>query len=290
MKYAQLIIGPAGVGKSTYVREMQTHCDSIQRSIHCVNLDPAAASEELQYRTTLDVREFVTVEEVMEEESLGPNGALMRCMELLEEHVDDFLIAGLQECVGDDDNSYLLLDAPGQLELYSHVSVFRTITNALVQDGYRVCAVYLLDAQFVAEPAKFVAGTLAVLSAMVLLEIPHVTVLSKMDICPEPKRVQELIGGVGGGPDDGGVDDVPAEYGYGGGTNMSLLMAELDDATTTTAAMRPLNASLARLVDDYSLVSFVPLDISKDESLEEVLYIVDSSMQFGEDSEVKDTL
>lgn len=287
---AQLVIGPAGCGKSTYCTEMQAHLDSLKRASSVVNLDPAA--EAFGYRVSLDVRELVSLEETCKVEGLGPNGGLLRCMEVLEDHLSSWLVAGLDETCGDNDETYVLFDCPGQVELYSHVPVFRRLTEALVGHGFNVCAVYMMDAQFVSEPAKFVAGTLAVLSAMVLLEVPHVTVLSKMDICTEPKRVQELIGGVGGGPDDGGVDDEGEgiSYGYGGGANMALLLAELNDTSAATSTLRALNESLARLIDDYSLVSFVPLDIRNEDSFAEVLHHVDCATQYGEDKEVKDVL
>jgi hypothetical protein len=42
MGYAQLVIGPAGSGKSTYCSSLYDHCQTVGRSIHIVNLDPAA--------------------------------------------------------------------------------------------------------------------------------------------------------------------------------------------------------------------------------------------------------
>ena len=38
---------------------------------------------------------------------------------------------------------------------------------------------------------------------------------------------------------------------------------------------------------DYSLVSFIPLDITEADSLDEVLAYVDNSVQYGEDEDVK---
>lgn len=38
MKYVQLIIGPAGSGKSTYCYNLQEHCRTIGRSMHVMNL------------------------------------------------------------------------------------------------------------------------------------------------------------------------------------------------------------------------------------------------------------
>ncbi|PKI58014.1 hypothetical protein CRG98_021594 [Punica granatum] len=42
MGYAQLVIGPAGSGKSTYCSSLYQHCQTIGRNIHIINLDPAA--------------------------------------------------------------------------------------------------------------------------------------------------------------------------------------------------------------------------------------------------------
>jgi GPN-loop GTPase len=59
----------------------QEHCAAQRRSVHIVNLDPAA--EDLAYEPELDVRELITVDDAMEEMELGPNGALVFCMEYL---------------------------------------------------------------------------------------------------------------------------------------------------------------------------------------------------------------
>lgn len=45
-----------------------------------------------------------------------------------------------------------------------------------------VCCVYCLDAQFLSEPTKLLAGALQAMSAMVLLETPHVNVMTKADL------------------------------------------------------------------------------------------------------------
>ncbi len=38
MKFAQLVIGPAGSGKSTFCETMKQFCDSSGRSLHLANL------------------------------------------------------------------------------------------------------------------------------------------------------------------------------------------------------------------------------------------------------------
>ena len=56
--------------------------------------------------------------------------------------------------------------------------------------GWAVCVVYCLDCQFVAEVPKFVAGCMQALSAMVLLELPHINVLTKVDLLGEENKVR----------------------------------------------------------------------------------------------------
>ncbi|KAK9766586.1 hypothetical protein K7432_004244 [Basidiobolus ranarum] len=78
-KHCQLVMGPAGSGKSTFCSTIMTHCQNIGRSVHLVNLDPAA--ERFTYDPSIDIRELITLEDVMEELDYGPNGGLIYCLE-----------------------------------------------------------------------------------------------------------------------------------------------------------------------------------------------------------------
>ena len=88
---------------------------------------------------------------------------------------------------GDDD--YLIFDCPGQIELYSHATVFRTFVDWMKGQGWALCAVYCLDSQFVMETPKFIAGSLQAMAAMVQLELPHVNVLTKADLIQDKVRL-----------------------------------------------------------------------------------------------------
>lgn len=48
MKFAQLVIGPAGCGKSTYCNTIQQHCHACGRSVHVFNLGAALQLSEFQ--------------------------------------------------------------------------------------------------------------------------------------------------------------------------------------------------------------------------------------------------
>jgi hypothetical protein len=109
---------------------------------------------------------------VAETLGLGPNGGLVFCMDYLVEQ-SQWLLDKLAE-YGEDE--YLLFDMPGQTELFAHSTVARDIISMLDSASVRVCAVYLLDASFVADASRFISGALMALCTMVSLETPHVNV------------------------------------------------------------------------------------------------------------------
>ncbi|ESQ56453.1 hypothetical protein EUTSA_v10025507mg [Eutrema salsugineum] len=188
MGYAQLVIGPAGSGKSTYCSTLYEHCETIGRTMHVVNLDPAA--EIFNYPVAMDIRELVSLEDVMEKLGLGPNGGLMYCMEYLEDSLHDWVDEELENYRDDD---YLIFDCPGQIELFTHVPVLKNFVQHLQQKNFNVCVVYLLDSQFITDVTKFISGCMSSLSAMVQLELPHVNILSKMDLLQDKSNIDNYL-------------------------------------------------------------------------------------------------
>ena len=176
VRFVQLVCGPAGVGKSSYCRTIQDHCRASKRTMHVGNLDPAA--EFFGYEAAFDIRELVDVEAAMDDLGYGPNGGLVYCMEFLLQN-SDWLRDELEQFAEDD---YIILDCPGQVELYSHLPIMHDLAKLLQQWGFRVVSVYLLDALFALEPAKFISGCLLSLSCMLQLETPHINVITKCDI------------------------------------------------------------------------------------------------------------
>ena len=81
MRYAVLVTGPAGAGKSTFCASLMTHLHASRRTGHLVNLDPAAAPDSFEYAPTIDIKDLVSVEDVMSELGYGPNGGLVYCFE-----------------------------------------------------------------------------------------------------------------------------------------------------------------------------------------------------------------
>lgn len=81
MRYAVLVTGPAGAGKSTFSGSFLTHLTATKRTAHLVNLDPAAHSTSFEYQPVIDIKDLISLEDVMGELGYGPNGGLVYCFE-----------------------------------------------------------------------------------------------------------------------------------------------------------------------------------------------------------------
>ena len=236
------------------------------------NLDPAA--EIFHYQPAFDVRELISVPEVMQELGLGPNGALVYAMEYLTENLD-WLRDQLDNF---DDDEYLLLDCPGQLELYTHVPVMRSIIDSMRVWGYEgsMASVFCVDSAFLVDLPKFLSGSLLSLSAMIALELPHVNVLTKGDLMPE-RDIENVLEQ---SASQLWRQEQDRRYGY----------FESDRGPPANAAAHrrdQLTDAIVGLLDDYSMVSFMPLNIRDEDSVDHVLSTVDHAIQYGEDLEVR---
>lgn len=197
---------------------------------------------------------LITVSDAMEHLQLGPNGALMYCMEYLEENFD-WLLGKLKSA----SENYFIFDCPGQVELYTHHNSMTRIFNKLASLGYHLCTVHLVDSHYCSEPTKFISALLLSLSTMLQMGLPHVNVLSKADLFKqyETKLAFNL--------------DFYTEV-----LDLKYLLESLD----TTAGLQKyskLNAAIVSMVEDYSLVTFQPLDVKQQESLLRLKNVIDKA-------------
>lgn len=255
------MLGPAGAGKTTFCNSIISHMQSIGRRAHIVNLDPAAEATEFEF--TVDIKDLISVEDVMDEMDLGPNGALVFCFEYLLNNLD-----WLDEEIGDYNDEYLIFDCPGQIELYTHVPVLPTIVRHLQSSlNFNLCATYLLEAPFVIDRSKFFSGALSAMSAMILLELPHINILSKSDLIKSDVSKKQLKRFL----------------------NPDPLVLENDPENQLNPKYTRLNKAIANLVDDFGMVQFLPLDCSKDStSVATILSYIDDVTQWSESQEPKE--
>ncbi|EST06462.1 hypothetical protein PSEUBRA_004362 [Kalmanozyma brasiliensis GHG001] len=203
MPFAQLVIGPPGSGKTTYCYGQYQFLSLLSRPCSVVNLDPA--NDRLPYPCAIDINRLISVRDVMAELSLGPNAAMLYCIEYLEKNVD-WLIQELKrvmddqrqgktgQIAGQDDQEtpvgpvgagfeYLIFDLPGQVELSTnHPALKRILETLEKQLGLRFVAVHLTDATHITDASRYVSILILALRAMLTLELPHVNVLSKVDL------------------------------------------------------------------------------------------------------------
>src|SRR5437773_266842 len=101
-------LGTAGSGKSTMVYAFQLWMNSQGLDCVTVNLDPGA--ESLQYSPDLDVRDYVNLSEIMEEQDLGPNGAQVAAADMIAMNARE-----LAEVLETFETSYILIATPKTL-------------------------------------------------------------------------------------------------------------------------------------------------------------------------------
>jgi GTPase SAR1 family protein len=140
MRYAVLVTGPAGAGKSTFCASFMTHLQTSKRSGHLVNLDPAAAPDSFEYAPSIDIKDLISVDDAMSELGYGPNGGLVYCFEYVSapfalperrgrafsgerryllQNMDWF-----EEEVGEYEDDYLIIDCPGMPRVLAFAPVF----------------------------------------------------------------------------------------------------------------------------------------------------------------------
>ena len=281
--FGQLVVGAPGAGKSTYCEGMRQYLTALGRKVALVNLDPA--NDEPPYAATIDLRDLVELTAVMEEFGLGPNGGLVYCLEYLELNMD-WLQQKLEEI---EPSTYVIFDFPGQLELFTHCKSIQNIAQLLSKDlDFRLCAINLIDAHHCSDASNFISASMLSLMMMLRLELPHVNVLSKVDLIErfgalpfnleffmDQHELERLIPYLDAAPDSCG------EKGSASGDDRATLASISSNVDPSRLAYlerrRRLHGALCELLSDFSLVTFETLDISSAESVGRVLSRVDKA-------------
>jgi len=321
--YGQVVVGPPGSGKTTYCNGMQQYLRLLGRETFVINLDPAneyyngtnddsdavddepetegtttetneqqqSSSPHLPYDTILDACEdMINLSSVMTELNFGPNGGLVYCMEYIEHHITELIELLRGRLCDYSPYPYILIDLPGQVELYTHCTCIQTIVERFVKElDLRLCAVHLVDAHSSMDASKFISTALLSTTTMLRLELPAVNVLSKVDLlgqygdeqgtpfnldyfmeCQELNRLLPFLHHDGRHEQD--------EELYYRIIENDVEYRKAKEKTNNTIFYKKhhkLHMALCEVIEDYSLLTYMPLNINDAVSVGRVLTKID---------------
>ena len=179
------MIGTAGSGKSLLTASFSNWMKMKEQDVVTVNLDPGAMT--LPYSPDVDIRNYFSIDGLMEKYGLGPNGALLMAADL---------IAGEVHRIRDELETltpeYVLVDTPGQIELFAFRASGPYLAKELTSDPKAV--VYLFDSSFSSNPLNYVSNMFLSAAVFNRLLLPQIHLLSKADLIPE-SLVDRIVDG-----------------------------------------------------------------------------------------------
>ncbi len=167
------IEGTAGSGKSLLTSKISEYYTSNGAFVAILNLDPGV--ESLPYTCDIDVRDYVDIVSIMKQYDLGPNGALIMANDLIASKIDD-----IQDQIGNVNPDYLIIDTPGQIELFAYRSSGPFLVENLTAD--EKMSIFLFDGALLNTPVNFVSIALLATSIKLRLNLPTINVLTKTDL------------------------------------------------------------------------------------------------------------
>ena len=179
---AIFIVGTAGAGKSLLASRIFDYYTRNGTFVGILNLDPGV--ENLPYTCDVDVRDYVDIVSIMKQYDLGPNGAMIIASDLIASKIEQ-----IQSDVDNVNPDYLIVDTPGQMELFA----YRTSGPFFVQNfnAEQKVALFLYDGVLVTTPTNFVSVALLATSIKLRLNLPHINVLTKTDLIED--KISDIL-------------------------------------------------------------------------------------------------
>jgi len=168
----------AGAGKSTFVQQIASHLHARTPPAppYVLNLDPAVSR--LPFEANIDIRDTVNYQEVMKQYNLGPNGGIMTALNLFTTKFDQVLDLVEKRAAEVD---YVILDTPGQIEIFTWSASGSIITDAIASSLPTVVA-YVIDTPRTTAPATFMSNMLYACSILYKTKLPFILVFNKTDV------------------------------------------------------------------------------------------------------------
>jgi hypothetical protein len=178
-----IVLGMAGSGKTTFVQKLEEEIANKDQESYIINLDPAVM--DTLYEPNLDIRDTVKYKEVMVSNNLGPNGAILTCLNLFSTNIDK-VISILENKT---DLDFIVTDTPGQLEVFSW-----SASGKLISDSFSLLfpsiLIYIIDMPRCSNPNTFSSNMLYALSIMYKMKLPLLIAFNKVDIAKDSKVIE----------------------------------------------------------------------------------------------------
>ncbi|TWW67568.1 GPN-loop GTPase 1 isoform X1 [Takifugu flavidus] len=171
-----IVLGMAGSGKTTFVQRLTAHLHSVKSPPYVINLDPAV--HEVPFPANIDIRDTVNYKEVMKQYGLGPNGGIVTSLNLFATRFDQVMqfIEKKQQ-----NHRYVLIDTPGQIEVFTWSASGTIITEALAS-SFPCVVIYVMDTSRSVNPVTFMSNMLYACSILYKTKLPFIVVMNKTDI------------------------------------------------------------------------------------------------------------
>lgn len=176
------VVGTAGSGKSLLTSKIHEYYTRNGAFSAILNLDPGV--ESLPYSCDIDVRDYVDIVSIMKQYDLGPNGALIMTNDLIASKIDS-----IQDEIDKVSPDYLLIDTPGQIELFAYRSSGQFLVQNLRID--EKMSIFLFDGALITSPINFVSIALLATSIKLRLGLPAINVLTKTDLIG--KKLKDIL-------------------------------------------------------------------------------------------------
>lgn len=262
-KFGQIIIGPPGSGKTTYISAMKNFYNTFNRPILLINLDPANDCKSVDI-FDIDIRNLISHKDVASTFHLGPNSSFIYCFNFLSENFD-----WLKSRINNSNKNYILIDTPGQIEIFTSCPSFKTIINKLTnlnEMNIHLTCVNLIESLNISDMSRYLFSVFSVLNAMINLELPQINLISKADLlCNLKKEFTDT--------NSNDIFDLSFFKNPYDNPQLKLYL----DSLNINPKFKSLNKKVADFISDYSLVSFSLLDINNPKHLNRSSYLADKS-------------
>ena len=215
-----------------------------------INLDPSHPYAECD----INIREFIMSERL---DGLGPNGAIVKAMQEINNHLEwltsklSFHIEELELPTDEDIVVFIIMDFPGQVELYMHHQSTRKILEKL-EKLMRIVVINVNDSTYLPDMHHYIAMSLTSLGSMLNVGCSTLNVLSKMDLLDTSMLNGKL-----------------SDYLYP--TDVSAMIPNDIGKDSVFFKFQKLTSEIAEIISNYSILSYIPYSINSPLSIQKIV-------------------